>query len=303
VAGPEQLEELRRAGFAIAYRMLGSVADAEDIVQEGLLRLHRTSESGEQIASPQAYLATVVTRLAIDHLRSARVQRESYVGEWLPEPLLSDPGDDPARRAEMADSLSTAFLVLLESLSPEQRAAFLLRDVFDYSYGQIAEIVGVSEANARQLASRARRHVDERKPRFEVSREQGEELARRFIAAEEKGDLEGLEALLAEDVVVHGDGGGKAPAIARPLYGRTRVARMLLAWAKAGLRIPGLTLSPAQVNGQVGVVTRDGEGRLVNVMTLDIGEGQIQAVHSIVNPDKLRHLGPVADVNALLRGA
>jgi RNA polymerase sigma-70 factor (TIGR02957 family) len=302
MAGPDRLEELRRTGFAIAYRMLGSVADAEDVVQEGLLRLHCTSEGGEQIASPQAYLATVVTRLAIDHLRSARVQRESYVGEWLPEPLLSDPEDDPARRAEMADSLSTAFLVLLESLSPDQRAAFLLHDVFDYSYGQIAEIVGVSEDNARQLASRARRHVEEGKPRFDTSREQGVELARRFIAASREGDLEGLEALLAEDVAVHGDGGGKAPAIARPLYGRTRVARTLVAWFKAGLRIPGLTVAAAEVNGQPGIVSRDGEGRWINVMTLDVAGGRIEGVHSVVNPDKLRHLGPVADVNALLRG-
>jgi RNA polymerase sigma-70 factor (TIGR02957 family) len=303
MAGRDQLEELRRAGFAIAYRMLGSVAEAEDVVQEGLLRFVRAADEGEEIESPQAYLATVVTRIAIDQLRSARMRRETYVGEWLPEPLLTDPEEDPARHAEMADSLSTAFLVLLESLSPEQRAAFLLHDVFDYSYGRIAEVVGVSEDNARQLASRARRHVDEGKPRFEATREQGEELARRFIAAAEEGDLEGLQALLAEDVVVHGDGGGKAPAIARPLFGRPRVARTMLAWFKAGLRIPGVAVAVAEVNGQPGIVSRDGEGKLLNVMTLSVAEGQIQTVHSVLNPDKLRHLGPVADVNALLRGS
>jgi RNA polymerase sigma-70 factor (TIGR02957 family) len=298
---PDRLEELRRAGFAIAYRMLGSVSEAEDIVQEGLLRLHRASEGGEKLASPQAYLATVVTRLAIDHLRSARVRRESYVGEWLPEPLLTDP-EDPARRAEMADSLSTAFLLLLENLSPEQRAALLLRDVFDYPYGEIAEIVGVSEGNARQLATRARRHVEAGKPRFEASRKQREELARRFFAATEEGDLEGLESLLAEDVVLHGDGGGKVPAIPHPLYGRHRVLRTLLAWVRAGGRIGGIGLRAVEVNGQPGAIAVDREGKLISVMTLDIADGKIQTVRSVVNPDKLHHLGPVADFRALLRG-
>jgi RNA polymerase sigma-70 factor (TIGR02957 family) len=298
---PETFEELRPIAFAIAYRMLGSVSEAEDVVQEGFLRLHRALDEGQRIESPRAYLSTVVTRLAIDQLRSARVRRETYVGEWLPEPLVTSPDEDPARHAEMADSLSLAFLVVLESLSPEQRAVFLLREVFDYPYDRIAEIVGKSEDNVRQLAVRARRHVEERRSRFEASREQRDELARRFLAATEDGDLEALEALLADDVVLHGDGGGKAPALARALHGRARVARTLLAWRRAAVRFGGASLRPVNVNGQPGAMVFDPEGKLLNVMSLDIADGQIQAVRSVVNPDKLRHLGPLADVGALLR--
>lgn len=297
----EEFDELRPAAFAIAYRMLGSVSEAEDVVQEGFLRLHRARAGGEQIASPRAYLSTVVSRLSLDHLRSARVRRETYVGEWLPEPLVASPDEDPARKAEMADSLSLAFLVVLESLSPEQRAAFLLREVFDEPYDRIAEIVGTSEQNARQLAARARRHVEERRPRFEASREQREKLATRFFAAAQEGDLEGLEELLAHDVVLHGDGGGKAPAIARAIQGRVRVARTLLAWLRAGARAGGVTWRREEVNGQPGARVMDHEGRLISVMVLDVAEGQIQAVRSIVNPDKLQHLGPVGDLGALLR--
>jgi RNA polymerase sigma-70 factor (TIGR02957 family) len=298
----EEFEELRRPAFAIAYRMLGSVSDAEDAVQEGFLRLHQARRAGERIESPRAYLSTVVSRLSLDHLRSARVRRETYVGEWLPEPLLgSTDEEDPARRAETADSLSLAFLVMLESLSPEQRAAFLLREVFDEPYDRIAEIVGTSEQNARQLATRARRHVDERRPRFEASREQREKLATRFFAAAGEGDLEALEELLAQDVVLHGDGGGKAPALAHAVHGRTRVARTLKAWLGAGTRIGGFTMRREEVNGQPGAMFFDREGGLISVMILDVAEGQIQGVSSIVNPDKLRHLGPVADVRALLR--
>jgi DNA-directed RNA polymerase specialized sigma24 family protein len=245
-------------------------------------------------------VATVATRLAIDQLRSARVWRECYVGEWLPEPLVADPAEDPGQQAEMADSLSLAFLVLLESLSPEQRAVLLLRDVFDYGYDEVARIVGKSEDNVRQLAARARRHVEERRPRFETSPEQRKELARRFFAAAEEGDLAGLEALLAHDVVLHGDGGGKVPAIARALHGRNRVARTLVAWARAGARAGGFELRPVEVNGQPGALTLDPDGGLIGVMALDIAEGQVQGVRSIVNPDKLGHIGPVADVRAFL---
>ncbi len=298
----EDFDELRRSAFAIAYRMLGSVSEAEDVVQEGLLRLHRVSEGGERIESPRAYLSTVVSRLSLDQLRSARVQREVYVGEWLPEPLVTSADDDPARKAEMADSLSLALLVLLERLSPEQRAAFLLREVFDEPYDRIAEIIGTSEQNARQLATRARRHVEERRPRFEASREQADELATRFFAAAEDGDLGSLEELLAHDVVLHGDGGGKAPAVTRALHGRARVARTLIAGMRiAFTRVDGLTVRREEVNGQPGALFLDREGRLLGVIILDVADGQIQGVSSIVNPDKLRHLGPVADLRALLR--
>jgi RNA polymerase sigma-70 factor (ECF subfamily) len=298
----DQFAALRPSAFAVAYRMLGSVSEAEDVVQEGFLRLHRARAGGQRIESPRAYLSTVVSRLALDHLRSARVRRETYVGEWLPEPLVTSADDDPAHQAEMADSLSLAFLVLLESLSPEQRAAFLLHDVFDEPYERIAEIVGTSEQNARQLASRARRRVNERRARFEVSRQQQDELATRFFAAAEDGDLQGLEELLAHDVVLRGDGGGKAPALARAVHGRARVARTLIGGLRAGTRrFGGFTWRREQINGQPGSLFFDREGRLAAAVILDIAEGQIQAVNSIVNPDKLRHLGPVTDLRALRR--
>jgi len=300
VQSDQLLGELRSAGFAIAYRMLGSVGEAEDIVQEALLRFHRAREGDERIESPRAYVATVATRLAIDQLRSARARRESYVGEWLPEPLVADVEETPARQAEMADSLSLAFLVLLESLSPEQRAVLLLRDVFDYAYDEIAGIVGKSEDNVRQLASRARRHVEEGRPRFEASREQRDELARRFFAAAQGGEMAALESLLAEDVVLHGDGGGRVPALARSLHGRRRVAGTLLAWARQGAKTAGTAIRQVEVNGQPGGLMLDGGGRVIGVMALDIADAQIQGVRSIVNPDKLRHVGPVGDMRALL---
>jgi RNA polymerase sigma-70 factor (TIGR02957 family) len=302
-ASEELLAELRPRAFGIAYRMLGSVAEAEDVVQEALLRLHRALEQGERIESPGAYVATVATRLAIDGLRSARARRERYTGEWLPEPLVTDAADDPARQAEMADSLSLAFLVLLESLSPEQRAVLLLRDVFDYGYDEIAQIVGKSEANARQLAARARRHVGERRPRFEISQRKREELADRFFAAAREGDLAGLEALLAHDVELHGDGGGKVPALARAVQGRSRVARTLLAWMRQGSRIAGASLRQVEINGEPGALLLDREGNLIGVWSLEIAGGEIRSLRSVVNPDKLGHLGPVADVQALLGGS
>ena len=297
------LDELRPVAFAIAYRMLGSVSEAEDVVQEALLRVHQALDSGEQIASPRAFVATVTTRLAINELRSARARRERYVGEWLPEPIITDGEDDPAQHAEMADSLSVAMLVLLETLSPEQRAVLLLHDVFDYGYPEIAGIVGKSEVNVRQLATRARRHVEERRPRFETTREQREELARRFFAAAEQGDLGGLEALLASDVELTGDGGGKAPALARPLSGRSRVARTLINWFRQVARVPGVSFRLVEVNGGPGALFLDGQQRVISVLALDITGGQIASIGGIVNPDKLTHLGPVADIGSLLKSA
>jgi RNA polymerase sigma-70 factor (TIGR02957 family) len=297
------LGELRPAAFAIAYRMLGSVSEAEDVVQEALLRVHQALDAGEQIASPRAFATTVTTRLAINELHSARVRRERYVGEWLPEPIITDGHDDPARHAETADSLSLALLVLLESLSPEQRAVLLLHDVFDYGYREIAAIVGKNEDNVRQLAARARRHVQQRRPRFQTTREQRDELARRFFAAAEQGDLAGLETLLAHDVELTGDGGGKAPAITRVLRGRNPVARMLINWARLAARVPGLSLRPVEVNGGPGALYLDAQQRLIAVMALDITDAQITSISAIVNPDKLSHLGPVADYKSLLRSA
>ena len=296
------LDELRPVAFAIAYRMLGSRSEAEDVVQEALLRVHKALDAGEQIASPRAFITTVTTRLAINELRSARVRRERYAGEWLPEPIMTGGHDDPAWHAEIADSLSMAMLVLLERLSPEQRAVLLLHDVFDYGYPEIAPIVGKSEDNVRQLASRARRHVRERRPRFETTREKKDELARQFFSAAERGDLSGLEALLAHDVVLTGDGGGKVPTLARSQHGRDRVAHLLVHGARRFFdRVPGLSWRLVEVNGGPGALLLDGEQRLIGVWALDIADGQVIAINSIVNPDKLAHLGPLADVKALLR--
>jgi RNA polymerase sigma-70 factor (ECF subfamily) len=293
-------EELRPLLFSIAYRMVSSVGEAEDIVQEGFLRIHRAEADGTKIDSPKAYLSAVVTRLGIDHLKSARARREQYVGQWLPEPLLTDPGPDAADQAETADSLSMAFLVLLESLTPVERAVFLLREVFDYHYAEIARIVERSEANCRQLYVRARRHIDEGRPRFEASREQRDKLAKRFFAAAQEGDTQALVEMLAADVVVYGDGGGKAPSWPRPVYGRERVAKLMAGAVAQALRL-GASLQPTHINGQPGVLFVDEEGRIGAVMSLDITKGVIQTIRSVINPDKLAHLGPVSDVRALLR--
>jgi RNA polymerase sigma-70 factor (TIGR02957 family) len=303
VADEALLQELRPGAFAIAYRMLGSVAEAEDVVQEALLRVHRALEEDQRIESPRAYVATIATRLAIDQLRSARARRESYPGDWLPEPLITDPAVDPAHQAEMADSLSLAFLVLLERLSPEQRAVLLLRDVFDYGYEEIAKILGKSVEAVRQLAVRARRHVEQERPRFQAPQAQREELARRFFAAAQEGDLGALETLLAHDVVLHGDGGGKVPALARSLHGRSRVAHTLQAWMRQGAKIAGAAVRQVQVNGQPGALMLDSEGKVISVMALEVSDGQIRGISSIVNPEKLQHVGPVANLNVLLSRA
>ncbi len=297
----ETFEDLRPLLFSIAYRMLGSVAEAEDVVQDAFVRYQRALvETEAEIESPRAYLSAVTTRLAIDHLRSARVRKETYVGEWLPEPLVTDDAADASVQVERADSLSMAFLLLLERLSPVERAVFLLHDVFDYEYAEVASIVGKSEANTRQLAVRARRHVDEHKPRFEASREQRDRLEERFFDAVEDGDLDGLVELLSADVVVYGDGGGTSPSWRRPIVGRDRVARLML---RLGLhsRDRGGSIRRAEINGQPGVMFLDAAGRLMWVMTVDVADGVVETVRSIINPDKLRHLGPLADVRALMR--
>jgi RNA polymerase sigma-70 factor (TIGR02957 family) len=290
----ELFEELRPKAFGVAYRLLGSVSEAEDVVQEAFLHLHRELEHGEQIESPEAYLVTLVTRIGIDEMRSARARREVYVGEWLPEPILTAEDDDPARHVEIAESLSVGLLVVLETLTPEERATFLLHDVFDYPHARIAEILGKSDAAVRQLAVRARKRVGEREPRFETSREQRERLVNRFVEAFEEGNLEALEGLLAAEVTLRGDGGGKVPALARPVHGRSRVARTLQGFSRGAARFGVAALREVEVNGEPGIVALDREGRLVAVVAVEIRAGQIQAVDSVTNPDKLGHLGPVA---------
>jgi RNA polymerase sigma-70 factor, ECF subfamily len=284
-------EDLRPLLFSIAYRMVGSASEAEDIVQEAFLRFHRESEEGADIESPKAWLSTVTTRLAINHVQSARVRRETYVGTWLPEPLVTDTESEGLRHAETADSLSMAFLVLLESLGPVERAVFLLREVFDYGYDEIADIVGKTEDNCRQIGVRARRQIEAKKPRFEASRKKREELARRFFDAAMAGDTEGLIRLLAADVVAYGDGGGKAPAIPKPVYGREKVARLFL--RARGIAVS--SLRQVEVNGQPGALLLDLHGRPVVVVTVDIADGLVQTVRAVSNPDKLQHLDPNVD--------
>ena len=304
----EAFETLRPLMFSIAYRMLGSVADAEDIVQEAFLRYHRVVAEDRAVESPKAFLSSVTTRLSIDQLRSARSRREAYVGPWLPEPVLTDPAapgpaaPDPAAHAEDADSLSMAFLLLLERLSPTERAVFLLHDVFDYGYSEIAGIVGKSEDNCRQLARRARHHVVAHKPRFEASRRERDELAARFFAAMGEGDMSGLVDLLAADVVVYGDSGETRPSWPRPIIGRDNVRR-LVASLSGQVRELGVTLRRAEINGQPGAMFYDSSGLLVSVLCLDIADGVVQAVRSVINPDKLHHLGPLSDFRSHLRSS
>jgi RNA polymerase sigma-70 factor, ECF subfamily len=278
-----RLEELRRHGFGVAYRMLGSVADAEDVVQEALLRLSRQDVPPDE---PAAWLTTVTTRLAIDHLRLARVRRETYVGPWLPDPLVEDAGA-PVERAE---SLSLAFLVLLERLTPVERAAFLLRDVFEYDYAAVAEIVGKSEANARQLVTRARRRLADDRPRFDPDAQRREELLERFLAAAEEGDLSGLEALLAEDAVLYSDGGGKVNAARKPVFGADRIARFMAGVARLRRKRDSFTEELVSVNGQPGRVSRGADGTIWDVLAVDVVDGRIVAVRIVRNPDKLTHV-------------
>jgi RNA polymerase sigma-70 factor (ECF subfamily) len=293
----EEFEELRPLLFAIAYRILGSVAEAEDAVQETWLRYE---SSPTQPRSTKAFLSAVVTRVSIDVLRSARVRRETYVGQWFPEPLLTDPYEDPARSAELADSLSMAALLLLERLSPLERAVFVLRDVFGFGFPQIASAVGRSEAACRQLAVRARRHMDDGRPRFEADRRERDELAARFFDALRDGDVDGVRELLAADVQMVGDGGGKAPAFAKGVIGADNVARVLASISPVLARVDA-RVEPREINGQPGAILRDRDGKVVGTLTLDVLGGQIQTIRSVVNPDKLGHVGPVADAWAFAR--
>jgi RNA polymerase sigma-70 factor (ECF subfamily) len=297
VGEAEEFEELRPLLFSIAYRILGSVGEAEDAVQETWLRFARSSA---RPTSARAYLSAAVTRVAIDVLRSARVRRERYVGPWFPEPLLNDPYEDPARAAELADSVSMAALLLLERLSPLERAVFVLRDVFAFGFEEIAAAVGRSEPACRQLLVRARRHMADGRPRFAADRRERQELAARFFDALKDGDVERLQDLLAADVQFVGDGGGKAPQLARAIVGAQNVARVLGTVFPLLSRID-VSFAPQEVNGQPGAVFRDRDGRVLHTLALDVLDGRIQAVRAVINPDKLGHLGPVADAWALDR--
>jgi RNA polymerase sigma-70 factor, ECF subfamily len=299
VSRAEEFQELRPLLSAIAYRILGSVSDAEDAVQETWLRY---AASPTPPASAKAFLSAVVTRVSIDVLRSARVRREKYVGHWLPEPLLTDPYQDPGRSAELADSVSMAALLLLERLSPLERAVFVLREVFGFGFPQIAPAVGRSEAACRQLAVRARRHMDAGRPRFEADRREREKLAAGFFNALREGDVDGLRELLAADVQLVGDSGGKAPALARSIIGAEKVARLLASIFPRLVRIE-VTVEPREVNGQPGAIFRDRDGKVLLTLALDVLDGQIQMIRSVSNPDKLRHVGPVADARAIAREA
>jgi len=293
----EEFQELRPLLFAIAYRILGSVAEAEDAVQETWLRYESTPT---RPTSPKAFLSAVVTRISIDVLRSARVRRETYVGQWLPEPLVTDPYDDPERSAELADSVSMAALLLLERLTPLERAVFVLREVFGFGFPEVAAAVGRSEAACRQLAVRARRHMDDGRPRFEADRRAREELASRFFEAIRDGDVSALRELLAADVQMVGDAGGKAPALARAVSGADNVARLLASFFPVLGRVSAY-VEPHELNGQPGAILRDRDDRVIATMTLDVLGGRIQTIRSVVNPDKLGHVGPVADAWALHR--
>ena len=295
----EEFEELRPLLFSIAYRILGTVSEAEDAVQDTWLRYEA---SPTQPTSTKAFLSAVVTRVSIDVLRSARVRREKYVGPWFPEPLVTDPYEDPERSAELADSVSMAAMLLLERLTPLERAVFVLREVFGFGFAEIASAVERSEAACRQLAVRARRHVDAGRPRFEADRRERERLAAQFFGALREGDVDGLRDLLAADVQLAGDGGGKAPALARSIIGAEKVARTLASFLPWLVRID-VTLEPRQVNGQPGAIFRDRDNKVLFALTLDVLDGQIQTIRSVSNPDKLRHVGPVADAWAIAREA
>jgi RNA polymerase sigma-70 factor (ECF subfamily) len=299
----EAYVDLRPLLFSIAYRMLGSVSEAEDIVQEAFVRYQRAIAADTAVESPKAYLSAVVTRLAIDHLKSARVRRETYVGEWLPEPLVTDEGaGDPAAHAEQADSLSMSFLVLLERLTPVERAVFLLHDVFAYDFVEIGRIVGRTPATCRQHAVRARRFIGEKRPRFDASDAERDEIAGRFFAAADRGDVDGLIELLAEDVIVHGDGGGKVPQWYEPIAGADKVARLFAQMGRQ-MQAMGATVERHRINGQPGVIFRGPHGGVFSVMSIEVVDGRVATIRSVVNPDKLGHLGDVESLRDVMDAA
>ncbi|WP_026412577.1 RNA polymerase sigma-70 factor [Actinomadura oligospora] len=295
----EEFQELRPLLFSIAYRILGSVVEAEDAVQETWLRYEASDTVPD---SPKAFLSSVVTNISINVLRSARVRREEYVGPWLPEPLLVDPYDDPQRSAELADSVSMAALLLLERLSPLERAVFVLREVFGFGFPEVASAVERSEAACRQLAVRARRHMNEGRPRFEADRRERRELAERFLDAFRDGDVDALAGMLAADVQMVSDSGGKAPQWGKGVVGAANVLRLLAAMS-GPLAAVGVVAAPHRVNGEPGAIFRDTDGRILNTWAIDILDGRIQAIRTVINPDKLAHLGPVADAWAVNRAA
>lgn len=278
-------EEHRPLLFAIAYRMLGGVAEAEDMVQETFLKWQR--QAGAEIKSAKAWLTTIITRLCIDHLKSARHQREQYVGMWLPEPLAGKDEEDPAKAAELADSLTNAFLLIVETLSPVERAVFLLREVFDYDFSEVSEIVGKSEVNCRQLATRARERLAARRPRFQADLAQAEKLVNGFLRACAHGDNERLVNLLTADAAIYADGGGKASAAGKPVMGAEQVAKFFINVTR---RAPGnVRFQFTTLNAEPGVLVF-ASGELVQSMTFELTEGRIHAVYVVRNPDKLKHL-------------
>ena len=282
----ETFHKHRRRLLSIAYRMLGSMTDAEDMLQEAFIRWQESSRV--EIESPEAFLVTIVSRLCINHLQSARVKREEYFGQWLPEPVLTAQANDSFLEFEDGDSLSTAFLLLLESLNPVERAVFLLRDVFDYEYAEIAKILEQSEANCRQILSRARQHLKRKRPRFDASPRQHEELLQRFIQASSRGDMDGLLALISQDIVLYADGGGKATAVPNPIYGAANVVRFLVG-SRRKLLPADLVGQVAQINGQLGVVAHL-HGRPHSVLTVEVADGRIRNIYIVSNPDKLAYL-------------
>lgn len=282
----EIFEQYRPRLQAIAYRMLGTIADAEDIIQEAFLKWQHVSLP--EIQSPQAYLTTIVTRLCIDYLRSAKVRREQYVGEWLPEPIVSYKSNEPSELVELADSLAMGFLVMLERLSPIERAVFLLREVFEYDYDEISLIINKNSVNCRQILRRAKQHIDTKRSRFDTSLQQQEQLTRKFIEACELGDLPGLIELLAADITLWSDGGGRVKALLKPMQGAMRVARFLIALRRSKL-IPNYDSELIKANGQIGIIYTL-EGNIQSVVTFEFIDFRIHSIYFVRNPEKLRRI-------------